>query len=147
VCELDLKGALSLDVTHSKWNSSRRFRRVNIVTFWDYIVKGISDFKARCGKPFYIGILPWLTCTCLSVLDKDFCFRSEVANRNCTIYGRPGFEQKKTELYWTTIWMPRRILTFKNRASYIHRTGVPLPSICCILYIYIYFNKYKYWVF
>ena len=27
-------------------------------------------------------------------------------------------------------------LTFKNRASYIYRTGVPLPSRCCILYIY-----------
>jgi hypothetical protein len=36
-------------------------------------------------------------------------------------------------------------LTFKNRASYIYRTGVPLPSKCCILYIF--FNKYKYWVF
>jgi len=32
-------------------------------------------------------------------------------------------------------------LTFKNRAS-IYRTGVPLPSRCCILYIF--FNKYKY---
>jgi len=37
-------------------------------------------------------------------------------------------------------------LTFKNRASYIYRTGVPLTSRCCILYIFI-FNKYKYWVF
>jgi len=27
----------------------------------------------------------------------------------------------------------------------IYRTGVPLPSRCCILYIF--FNKYKYWVF
>ena len=27
-------------------------------------------------------------------------------------------------------------LTFKNRASYIYRTGVPLPSRCCILYIF-----------
>jgi len=27
----------------------------------------------------------------------------------------------------------------------IHRTRVPLPSRCCILYIF--FNKYKYWVF
>jgi hypothetical protein len=25
-------------------------------------------------------------------------------------------------------------LTFKNRASYIYRTGVPLPSICLIFY-------------
>jgi len=35
-------------------------------------------------------------------------------------------------------------LTFKNRASYIYRTGVPLPSRCYILYIF--FNKYKYCV-
>ena len=27
-------------------------------------------------------------------------------------------------------------LTFTNRASYIYRTGVPLPSKCCILYIF-----------
>jgi len=27
----------------------------------------------------------------------------------------------------------------------IYRTGVPLPSRCCILYIF--FKKYKYWVF
>ena len=27
----------------------------------------------------------------------------------------------------------------------IYRTGVPLPSRCCIFYIF--FNKYKYWVF
>ena len=27
-------------------------------------------------------------------------------------------------------------LTFKNRASYIYRTGIPLPSKCCILYIF-----------
>jgi len=27
-------------------------------------------------------------------------------------------------------------LTFKNRASYIYRTGVPLPSRCCISYIF-----------
>jgi hypothetical protein len=27
-------------------------------------------------------------------------------------------------------------LTFKNHASYIYRTGVPLPSRCCILYIF-----------
>jgi len=27
----------------------------------------------------------------------------------------------------------------------IYRTGVPLTSRCCILYIF--FNKYKYWVF
>jgi hypothetical protein len=26
-------------------------------------------------------------------------------------------------------------LTFKNPASYIYRTGLPLPSKCCILYI------------
>ena len=30
----------------------------------------------------------------------------------------------------------RATLTFKNRASYIYRTGVPLPSRCCILYIF-----------
>jgi hypothetical protein len=35
-------------------------------------------------------------------------------------------------------------LTFKNRGP-INRTGVPLPSRWCIIYIYI--NKYKYWVF
>ena len=29
----------------------------------------------------------------------------------------------------------------------IYRTGVPLTSKCCILYIYIFFNRYKYWVF
>jgi len=30
----------------------------------------------------------------------------------------------------------------------IYRTGVPLPSRCCILYIYIFFfNKFKCWVF
>ena len=28
------------------------------------------------------------------------------------------------------------LLTFKNSASYIYRTGVPLPSRCCILYIF-----------
>jgi hypothetical protein len=33
------------------------------------------------------------------------------------------------------------VLTFKNRASY-SRTGVPLSSRCCILYIF--FSKYKY---
>jgi len=27
-------------------------------------------------------------------------------------------------------------LTFKNRTSYINRTGVPLPTKCCILYIF-----------
>jgi hypothetical protein len=27
-------------------------------------------------------------------------------------------------------------LTFKNRASYIYRTGLQLPSRCCILYIF-----------
>jgi hypothetical protein len=27
-------------------------------------------------------------------------------------------------------------LNFKNRASYIYRTGAPLPSKCCILYIF-----------
>ena len=27
-------------------------------------------------------------------------------------------------------------LTFKNRASYIYKTGVTLPSRCCILYIF-----------
>ena len=27
-------------------------------------------------------------------------------------------------------------LTFRNRASYIYRTGTPLTSRCCILYIY-----------
>jgi hypothetical protein len=27
-------------------------------------------------------------------------------------------------------------LTFKNLASYIYRTGVPLPSRCCIIYIF-----------
>jgi hypothetical protein len=27
-------------------------------------------------------------------------------------------------------------LTFQNRASYIYRTGVPLPTKCCILYIF-----------
>jgi hypothetical protein len=27
-------------------------------------------------------------------------------------------------------------LTFKNHASYIYRTGIPLPSKCCILYIF-----------
>jgi hypothetical protein len=32
-------------------------------------------------------------------------------------------------------------LTFKNRASSICRTGVPLPSRCCILYIYFSTNK------
>jgi hypothetical protein len=36
-------------------------------------------------------------------------------------------------------------LTFKNHASYIYRTGIPLPSRCSILYIF--FNKYKYWAF
>jgi len=36
-------------------------------------------------------------------------------------------------------------LTFKSRASYIYRTGVPLPSRCCILYIFS--NTYKYSVF
>ena len=30
----------------------------------------------------------------------------------------------------------RLSLTFKNCASYIYRTGVPLPSKCCILYIH-----------
>jgi len=35
----------------------------------------------------------------------------------------------------------RRFLTFKNRAS-IYRTGLPLPSRCCILCIF--FNKCKY---
>jgi hypothetical protein len=30
----------------------------------------------------------------------------------------------------------RAPLTFKNRASYIYRTGVPLLSRCCILYIF-----------
>jgi len=29
-----------------------------------------------------------------------------------------------------------RPLTFKNRASYIYRTGIPLPSRCCILYFF-----------
>jgi hypothetical protein len=28
-------------------------------------------------------------------------------------------------------------LTFKNRASYIYRTGIPLTSRCCILYIFL----------
>jgi len=28
------------------------------------------------------------------------------------------------------------LLTFKNRASYIYRKSVPLPSKCCILYIF-----------
>jgi len=36
-------------------------------------------------------------------------------------------------------------LTFKKRASYIYRTGVPLPSRC--LHFIYFFNKYKYWVF
>jgi len=27
----------------------------------------------------------------------------------------------------------------------IYRTGLPLPSRCCIVYFF--FNKYKYWVF
>jgi len=40
---------------------------------------------------------------------------------------------------------PGKRLTFKDRASYIYRTGVPLPSRCCILYIL--FNNHKYWVF
>jgi hypothetical protein len=29
-----------------------------------------------------------------------------------------------------------RLLTFKNLASYIYRTGVPTPSRCYILYIF-----------
>jgi len=33
--------------------------------------------------------------------------------------------------------VPESILTFKNRASYIYSTGVPLPSRCCILYIFL----------
>jgi hypothetical protein len=36
-------------------------------------------------------------------------------------------------------------LTFKNCAPYIWQTDVPLPSRCCILYIF--FNNCKYWVF
>jgi len=35
------------------------------------------------------------------------------------------------------------LLTFKTRASYIYRTGVPLPSRCFILYIF-FSDKYKY---
>ena len=33
---------------------------------------------------------------------------------------------------WPMLWD----LTFKIRASYIYRKGVPLPSKCCILYIF-----------
>jgi hypothetical protein len=35
----------------------------------------------------------------------------------------------------STLRRPDR-LTFTNRVSYIYRTGVPLPSRCCILYIF-----------
>ena len=38
----------------------------------------------------------------------------------------------------------RFILTFRNLASYIYRTGVKLPFRCPILYL---FNKYPYWMF
>jgi len=34
------------------------------------------------------------------------------------------------------VTIPDAILTFKNRASYIYRTGVPLPSRCRIIYIF-----------
>jgi hypothetical protein len=88
-----VKGACSLDMSHSKWNSRRRFRRVNIITFWNNTIKGISDFAARCRKHFYIGILPWLTSTCLSVFDRDFCFtnkiiRATVQNMNVLVSSR-----------------------------------------------------------
>ena len=51
----------------------------------------------------------------------------------------------KTLCVFCEVATTRCTLNFKNRASYIYRTGVPLPSRCCILYIFS--NKYKYWAF
>jgi hypothetical protein len=41
--------------------------------------------------------------------------------------------------------LPYHLHTPQRTARPIYRTGVPLLSRCCILYIF--FSKYKYWVF
>ena len=43
---------------------------------------------------------------------------------------------KKKDLTKHRVGCREGVLTFKNRASYTYRTGVPLPSRCCILYIF-----------
>ena len=61
------------------------------------------------------------TCVCLSV---------------CLLNPRSHIRVPMTTVTTThSVTFTTKLLTFKNRASYIYRTGVPLPSRCCILYI------------
>ena len=48
-------------------------------------------------------------------------------------HSQSSISNNETGYVETVDW---QYLTFKNRASYIYRTGVPLPSRCCILYIF-----------
>ena len=68
-----------------------------------------------------------------------------VPKRRHIKFRRRGITQKKTynNVYCALLHILRQDycvcetwLTFKNRASYIYMTGVPLPSRCCILYTF-----------
>jgi hypothetical protein len=83
----------------------------------------------------YMFQLDWLSQSCATAVCVWSCFITKLrfatqknieqryANKFCV-----KLNKSATETY--------AFLTFKNRASYIYRTGVPLPSRCCILYIF-----------